>query len=124
MSAEGAAFLRILVFGFGLSYTFLVSFCAMLIASGVPLIAATITLALIPLEVLLQGLVIPSYGGVGAAAVATLALTLGAITAGFLYALVLILLGELTREDLRPFMLWRSPTGVEMLSSPQCLPET
>jgi O-antigen/teichoic acid export membrane protein len=164
--AEGAVFLRILVFGFGLSYTFLVSFCAMLIASGVPLIAATITLVLIPLEVLLQGLVIPSYGGVGAAAVATLAMTVGAITAGFfvyrkmgaliappvlpnvtlalacmtgvgtllvptgptliignfgllaLYALVLILLGELTREDLRPFLLWRSPAGAETLSGP------
>jgi stage V sporulation protein B len=169
--AEGAFFLRILVFGFGLSYTFLITLCAMLIASGLSLTAAAITLVLIPLEVLLHGLVIPSYGGIGAAAVGTLAMTLGAIAAGFfvyrrmgaliapsvlpkvmlatacisgvealmgstgptlmignigllaLYGLILVLLGELTQEDLRPFLRWRSLTASETLSDPAGVPE-
>jgi O-antigen/teichoic acid export membrane protein len=83
---EGASFLRVLVCGFGLSYTFLITFCAMLIARGLSLLAAGITLTLIPLEVLFQVLAIPSYGGIGAAAAATLALTLGAVGAGiFVY---------------------------------------
>jgi O-antigen/teichoic acid export membrane protein len=84
--AEGASFLRILVCGFGLSYTFLITFCAMLMARGLSLLAAGITLTLIPLEVLFHILAIPLYGGIGAAVAATLALTLGAVSAGvFVY---------------------------------------
>jgi stage V sporulation protein B len=163
---EGARYLRILVFGFGLSYTFLITFGAMLIASGLPLLAAGIVLMLIPLEMLFQSLAIPTYGGVGAAAAAALAMTLGAVTAGFLvyrkmgalvvppvlaraafataciagigtqveltgailivggigllglYLIILALLGELTWEDLQPFMLWRSPVAPKPLSEP------
>jgi hypothetical protein len=146
-------------FGFGLSFTFLNAFCAMLTASGRSLLAAGITLTLIPLGVVCHILMIPSYGATGVTIATTLTLTLGACTAGALvrkhmgplmvpagllkvalatavmvavgtqltlsgpmlligyvgllslYALVLMLLGELTREDLRPFALWLFPTA-------------
>jgi O-antigen/teichoic acid export membrane protein len=170
--AGGAVFLRILVFGLGLSYTCLITLCAMLIASGLPLTAAGITLALLPLEVLFHSWVIPAHGGIGAAAVATLSMTVGAATAGYivyrkmgaliapavlwkvalatagitavgirvmppgptliigglgllaLYALILVLLGELTRGDLRPFLLWRSPTAAVTVSEPSGVAES
>ena len=161
---EGALFLQILVFGFGFAYALLIPLCAMLIASGMPLLAATITLALIPVEILLQSLAIPVLGGTGAAGAATVVMTVGAIIAGGcvyrkigaliaptvlpkvalataciiavgvllefsgpmlligysgllgLYALILVLLGELTREDLQPLIFWRSQAVAEALS--------
>jgi O-antigen/teichoic acid export membrane protein len=164
--AGGTLFLQILVFGFGFAYALLISFCAMLIASGMPLLAAAIMLALIPLEVLVQYLAIPIAGGTGAAVAVTAVMSLGASIAGGyvywkigalvapivllkvalatacitivgmllelsgpllligysgllgLYAVILMVLGELTRGDLRPLLFWRSATVSEVLSDP------
>jgi len=153
--ADGAVFLRLLVFAFGLSFTYLMTFCAVLIGSGAPYGAAGVALALVPCAAILNGLFIPAYGALGATIAVMLTMTLGAVVSGIFvrrrtglrvasavlkkvavatavmmiiamqlrlegpllipayvallggYAITLAILGELTRDDLQPFVLWR-----------------
>ncbi len=81
---EGALFLRILIFGFGLSFTFLITFGAMLIGKGLPFFPARITLSLIPFALLLNIVLISLYGAMGAAVSVILTGTGGATVLGIL----------------------------------------
>ena len=80
----GGVYLGILVFGFGFMLTFLSTFSAILIAKGEPFLPAFISLALIPFGILLNVILVPKYGAIGAAKAELLTVTIGTLFAGFL----------------------------------------
>jgi stage V sporulation protein B len=81
----GAGFLVAQVFGFAFLGTAQV-FCEMLIARGTPYVAAAATLAQVPLATLLNVILIPQFGGMGAALALTITFGLLAGATGCLAA--------------------------------------
>lgn len=65
--SSGATFLSLLILGYGL-YNFLTLFCVLLTAYGRPFLSAATVLCLIPLFLFLNIILIPRFGGIGAAA--------------------------------------------------------
>jgi O-antigen/teichoic acid export membrane protein len=65
--APGGPVLAILVFAQGLFMTVLLTLCNVLFGGGRPAVAATLTLALVPVQVALTGLLVLQLGAVGAA---------------------------------------------------------
>lgn len=76
--------LSILVFAFGLFYTALMTFAGILIAMGRSLLAAGITLYIIPLQLVASIVLISKWGSTGAALSAALAAGAGAWISGYI----------------------------------------
>jgi O-antigen/teichoic acid export membrane protein len=80
----GALPLSVLVFAFGLFYTSLMTFAGILIAMGRSLLAAGITLYIIPLQLVASIVLISKWGAAGAALSAALAAGAGAWVSGYI----------------------------------------
>lgn len=76
---DAAPLLRILIFAHGILYTWLVTQCGVLIGAGLARRAAGLMLLLLPIAVGLDVILIPEWGGIGAALAALLVDALGAL---------------------------------------------
>lgn len=79
---EARDLLRLLIFAQGLFFTILVTECAILIGCGLAGLAGGITLALLPVALVLNFVLVPAYGATGAALASVSANALGALAAG------------------------------------------
>ncbi len=79
---SAAPYLRVLIFGHGLLYTFLLTASGILIACGLAGTAARIMLALLPVGVLLNAVLIHMSGAMGAGLAALFVDAAGAVVAG------------------------------------------